>query len=320
MTPLILVRDAGAAAARDVSAFVAFVEATRAPSTALAYRSDLEQFARVIGRSPADATSDEIQCWLDEALVAGLSPNTVIRRVGSARAFFDHLIALGRRSDNPARGVVLPRKVDRLPRPLSVNAAERLIEAAGGSLPRQLRDRALMEVLYGAGLRVSEAVGLDVGQLDLDQKIVRPFGKGAKERVVPIGREAVKALRRYLTSGRPELQRPRRKRARGDVAQDLPGEPALFVNHRGGRLTRAGVNLILREHAVAAGLDPTTIHPHLLRHTFATHLLEGGADLRLVQELLGHSEPATTQRYTHVSDRHRRSAFFKAHPHAYTLG
>src|SRR4029077_6238284 len=165
-----------------------------------------------------------------------------------------------------------------------------------------LRDRALVELLYGAGLRVSEAVGLERAGVDLDQRLVRALGKGSKERIVPIGRPAVEALRRYLARGRPYLDRRHR--------------PELFLNARGGALTRSGAVLVLRRLAGAAGLEPDRVHPHLLRHSFATHLLEGGADLRSVQEMLGHADLATTQIYTHVSDKRRREAYFQAHPHA----
>jgi integrase/recombinase XerD len=185
---------------------------------------------------------------------------------------------------------------------LSAAEAERLVEAATGSAPRDLRDRALAELLYGAGLRVSEAVGLDRTGVDLEQRLVRCVGKGNKERVVPIGRSAAESLRRYLAHGRPHLDRRHR--------------PEVFLNARGGPLTRAGAFLILRRLAEKAGLEPERIHPHLLRHSFATHLLEGGADLRSVQEMLGHADLATTELYTHVSDRRRRDAYFQAHPHA----
>src|SRR5206468_11857791 len=163
-------------------------------------------------------------------------------------------------------------------------------------------DHALVELLYGAGLRVSEAVGLDRTGIDLDERLVRCIGKGGKERIVPIGRQAADALRRYLARGRPFLDRRRR--------------PELFLNAQGGALTRAGAFLILRRLAEKAGLEPGRIHPHLLRHSFATHLLEGGADLRSVQEMLGHADLATTELYTHVTDRRRREAYFSAHPHA----
>ena len=183
---------------------------------------------------------------------------------------------------------------------------ERLIEAAAGTSPRALRNRALVELLYGAGLRVSEATGLAKGGVDLDERAVRVLGKGGRERVVPVGREAVEALRRYLARGRPFLDRRHR--------------PELFLNAKGGPLTRSGAFLILRELAAAAGLEPGRVHPHLLRHSFATHLLEGGADLRSVQEMLGHADLGTTELYTHVSDRRRREAYFAAHPHARRRG
>jgi integrase/recombinase XerD len=189
-----------------------------------------------------------------------------------------------------------------LPKTLSPGEVERLIAAARGTQPRDLRDHALVELLYGAGLRVSEAVGLGRSGVDLEARLVQVVGKGGKERVVPIGRPAVEALRRYLSRGRPYL--------------DARHRPEVFLNARGGPLTRAGAFLILRRLAGAAGIDPQRVHPHLLRHSFATHLLEGGADLRSVQEMLGHADLSTTELYTHVSDRRRRAVYFDAHPHA----
>jgi len=221
------------------------------------------------------------------------------------RTFFRHLVLLGERGDNPAADLNLPRRTRRLPRTLSPGEAERLIDSAAGSTPRALRDRALVELLYGAGLRVSEAVGLVRSSVDLEQRLVRCIGKGEKERIVPIGRQAAEAVRRYLARGRPHLDRRHR--------------PELFLNAQGGPLTRAGAFLILRRRAAKAGLDPTRVHPHLLRHSFATHLLEGGADLRSVQEMLGHADLSTTELYTHVSDRRRRELYFQAHPHARRL-
>jgi integrase/recombinase XerD len=198
--------------------------------------------------------------------------------------------------------VQLPKRPKPLPKTLSPGEAERLIEAAAGTQPRALRDQALVELLYGAGLRVSEAVGLEKAGVDLDQRLVRVVGKGGKERIVPIGRAAATALTRYLSRGRPYLDRRHRQE--------------LFLNARGGPLTRAGAFLILRQLAEKAGLDPRRVHPHLLRHSFATHLLEGGADLRSVQEMLGHADLSTTELYTHVTDRRRRELYFRAHPHA----
>ena len=196
----------------------------------------------------------------------------------------------------------LPKRRRKLPRTLSPGEAERLIEAARGTTPRALRDHALVELLYGAGLRVGEAVSLTKADVDLAGRLVRCIGKGNKERVVPIGRAAVESTRRYLSRGRPFL--------------DARHRPELFLNARGGALTRAGAFLILRRLAAKAGLEPERVHPHLLRHSFATHLLEGGADLRSVQEMLGHADLSTTELYTHVSDRRRRELYYQAHPHA----
>jgi integrase/recombinase XerD len=293
------------AAPRDpeLDAFLALLAATRAPRTVEAYRRDLTDLATWLGtRSLAAATAEEIEHYLAELRAEGRSAATIARRTAAARSFFRHLVLLGKRSDNPAAAVALPRKRRRLPRTLSPSEAERLIDAAAGTSPRALRDRALVELLYGAGLRVGEAVGLGKTDVDLERRLVRATGKGAKDRVVPLGRAAADALRRYLSRGRPHLDRRRR--------------PELFLNAHGGALTRAGVFLVLRKLAAKAGLDPERIHPHLLRHSFATHLLEGGADLRSVQEMLGHADLATTELYTHVSDRRRRELYFQAHPHA----
>jgi integrase/recombinase XerD len=285
-----------------VQAFLALLAARRSPRTVDAYRRDLADLAAFLGRSPSGATTEDVERWLAALRARGLAPNSIARRGAAARTFFRHLVLLGARPDNPAAQVDLPRRRQRLPRSLSPAEVERLIEAANGVAPRALRDRALVELLYGAGLRVSEAVALDRGRVDLANRLVRPLGKGGKERVVPVGHEAAEALRRYLARGRPFLDRRHR--------------PELFLNAQGGALTRAGVFLVLRRLAGHAGLDPQRVHPHLLRHSFATHLLEGGADLRSVQEMLGHADLATTEVYTHVSDRRRREAYFKAHPHA----
>jgi integrase/recombinase XerD len=286
----------------DVAGFLALLAARRAPRTVDAYRRDLAALAAHLGHPPAEASPEEIEGWLAELRAKGQAPSTVARRAAAARTFYRHLVALGLRADNPAAQVDLPRRRQRLPRSLSLGEVERLIEAANGTTPRSFRDRALVELLYGAGLRVSEAVGLERGGVDLESRTVRCVGKGDKERVVPLGTQAVEALRRYLSRGRPHLDRRHR--------------PELFLNAQGGALTRAGAFLVVRKLAARAGLDPERVHPHLLRHSFATHLLEGGADLRSVQEMLGHADLGTTEIYTHVSDRRRRDAYFRAHPHA----
>jgi integrase/recombinase XerD len=285
-----------------VEGFLALSAARLAPRTVDAYRRDLAHLADWLGGSPADATADQLAAYLARLRADGLAATTIGRRAAAIRSFFRHQVLLGARTDNPAADLDLPRRRRALPRTLSAAEAERLIEAATGTTPRTLRDRALVELLYGAGLRVSEAVTLDRQSVDLENRLVRCIGKGSKERIVPIGREAAEALRRYLARGRPHLDRRHR--------------PELFLNAQGGALTRAGAFLILRKLAEKAGLEPERIHPHLLRHSFATHLLEGGADLRSVQEMLGHADLATTELYTHVSDRRRRELYFQAHPHA----
>ena len=291
-----------AAPDHDVERFLLLLAARRSPRTVDAYRRDLASLGGSCRGNVGDATVEELERWIASMRADGLAPSTLARRVSAVRSYFRHLNLIGVRADNPAAAIKLPRRRRGLPRVLSPAETERLIDAATGSSPRTLRDRALVELLYGAGLRVSEAVGLDKGAVDLEARVVRVLGKGGKERLVPLGRPAAEATRRYLALGRPHLDRRYR--------------PDLFLNARGGPLTRAGAFLILRRLAEKAGLEPERVHPHLLRHSFATHLLEGGADLRSVQEMLGHADLGTTERYIHVSDRRRREVYFDAHPHA----
>jgi len=286
----------------DVERFLLLLAARGSPRTVDAYRRDLARLATFRGGNVADASVEELERWIAAMRADGLAPSTVARRASAVRTYFRHLVLIGTRSENPAASLQLPRRPRRLPRALSPAETERLIDASVGTTPRSLRDRALVELLYGAGLRVSEAVGLEKNGVDVEERIVRVLGKGGKERLVPLGRPAAEAVRRYLALGRPHLDRRYR--------------PELFLNARGGPLTRAGAFLILRRLAEKAGLEPERVHPHLLRHSFATHLLEGGADLRSVQEMLGHADLGTTERYTHISDRRRREVYFQSHPHA----
>jgi integrase/recombinase XerD len=286
----------------ELDGFLALLAARRAPRTVDAYRRDLAHFARWLDGPPTRATTEQLERYVAQLRADGLSPATIARRLAALRALFKHQLLLGARPDNPAADLAPPRRLRKLPRTLSPSEAERLVEAAAGTTPRALRDSAIVELLYGAGLRVGELVSLERDSVDLEGRLVRALGKGSKERLVPIGRQAAEALRRYLSRGRPFLDRRHR--------------PELFLNARGGPLTRGGVFLILRKIAGKAGLDPERVHPHLLRHSFATHLLEGGADLRSVQEMLGHADLATTELYTHVSDSRRRESYFRAHPHA----
>jgi integrase/recombinase XerD len=286
----------------EVEGFLALLAASRAPRTVEAYSRDLAALGAYLGKPVTKASLEELERYTATLRADGLAATTIARRTAAARSFFRHQQLLGAREDNPAAAVKLPRRAKPLPKTLSPGEAERLIDAAKGTQPRSLRDQALVELLYGAGLRVSEAVGLTRTGVDLDDRFVRVTGKGGKERVVPIGRHAAEAVRRYVSRGRPYLDRRHR--------------PELFLNAKGGPLTRAGAFMILRRLAEKAGLDPTRVHPHILRHSFATHLLEGGADLRSVQEMLGHADLSTTELYTHVSDARRRELYFRAHPHA----
>jgi integrase/recombinase XerD len=205
-------------------------------------------------------------------------------------------------ADDPTVHLRAPKQSRRLPQVLTRGEVARLLEQPKGTEPAALRDRALLEVMYACGLRASEAIGLELMDVDVDEGVLRARGKGSKERVVPIGQAALKALRIYLERGRPKL---------------VKGAPEvhLFVNFRGGHLTRQGLYKIVRRHAETAGLADR-MSPHTLRHTFATHLLSGGCDLRSVQEMLGHADVSTTQLYTHLSSERLKDVYFKAHPRA----
>ena len=233
-----------------------------------------------------------------------MAPTTLGRKVACLRSFYRHLRREETIGHDPTADLHGPRKPQRLPRVLSREEVRRLLEAPRGSSPLATRDRALLEVMYACGLRASEAVGLELGDLDLEEGLLRTRGKGDKERIVPVGRQALAAISVYLRSGRPELV--------AGTAQSR-----LLVNHRGSELTRQGLYKIVQGHARRAGLEDK-MSPHTLRHTFATHLLAGGCDLRSLQEMLGHADLATTQVYTHLSADRLKDAYFGAHPRAAT--
>jgi integrase/recombinase XerD len=291
--------------------FLAYLEFERGLSrnTLEAYRSDLLQFGRFLeerGGDALSATGADISDFLS-LLAAGngrppASTATIHRKAACLRSFYRHLRREGLLDSDPTATLSAPRRGRRLPRVLTRGEVTKLLEQPKGTEPTALRDRALLEVLYACGLRASEAIGLEVGDVDLEARVVRARGKGSKERVVPVGTAAIEAVRRYLERGRPQLVRGR-------------GELGLFVNFRGGPLTRQGLYKIVLKHAEAAGLADR-MSPHTLRHTFATHLLAGGCDLRSVQEMLGHADVATTQLYTHLSSERLKDVYFKAHPRA----
>ena len=293
--------------------FLAHLEFERGLSrnTLAAYRTDLLQFGAFLserGREATDAVAADLSDFLS-ALADGdgngskpCSTATVNRKAACLRSFYRHLRREDLVSADPAAELATPRRGRKLPEVLSYAEVQKLLAQPRGSEPTALRDRALLELMYASGLRASETIGLEVGDLDLEAGVLRARGKGSKERLVPIGQKAIAAVRVYLRSGRPELV-------------SNPDERKLFLNFRGGPLTRQGLYKIVLGHAETAGLAGR-MSPHTLRHSFATHLLTGGCDLRSVQEMLGHADLATTQLYTHLSGEELKEVYFSAHPRA----
>jgi site-specific recombinase XerD len=264
----------------------------RSKHTIRNYRNDIGHFLRYCEEEGLDAfavSRQHFRAYLGTLREAGIVPGSLMRRTSTVHGFYKYLLREGVTDRDLLYGTAMPKRGTRLPKVLQQGDIERLLEAPDTSMPGGLRDRAILELLYGGGLRISELVALDAGDVDCSQGAAIVRGKGAKERLVLFGEPAMAALERYLKEGRPELA----KRAKGAVA-------ALWLNRSGGRLTARSVQMLVKKHALAAAI-PADVHPHLLRHSFATHLLDGGAELRVVQELLGHSSPTTTQVYTHVS-------------------
>jgi integrase/recombinase XerD len=291
--------------------FLAHLELERGLSrnTLNAYRTDLLQFGSFLAEHGADALSvgpgDVAEFLAELATGNGRSPcsaATIHRKAACLRSFYKHLRREGLVADDPTAALAAPRRSRKLPQVLNYAEVQKLLAAPRGSAPTALRDRALLEVMYACGLRASETIGLELSDVDLRRAFLRARGKGSKERLVPLGTKAVAAINSYLRGGRPKLvgERP---------------EPKLFVNFRGGPLTRQGLYKIVRKHARAAGVEGK-MSPHTLRHSFATHLLAGGCDLRAVQEMLGHADVSTTQVYTHLSGAQLKEAYFRAHPRA----
>ncbi len=279
------------------------LERGASPHTITAYTTDLAELQQFLEANTLDldrVTGVDLEPFALALRERGLAPATVRRRLAAARSLMRHRVREGARSVG-VRDVPLPKARQAPPHALTSRQAIALVEHPD-STGLGLRDRAVLELLYGAGLRVSELCGLRPGDLNPELGLVRVLGKGGHERVVPCGGQAVRAVERYLARGRTQLG------ARQDA-------DALLVNNRGGRLSRRGVFLIVRRHAEPLDL-PDWVGPHALRHAFATHLVEGGCDLRTVQELLGHQRIATTAIYTHVAGTHLRETFLAAHPRA----
>lgn len=274
------------------------------PHTLDAYARDLADYRAFARRHSLTTWSEVTAVFVDgyfaSLLKRGLAGTTVARRRSTLRGFHAFLQRQGLREGDPLAELPPPRRERRLPHALTLEEIECLLAQPGGEGPLRLRDRALLELAYASGLRVSELCGLERPRIDLSGRVVSVAGKGGKERMVPFGRPAASALREYLERARPVLA----ARARHD---------RMFVNARGGPLSRMGFWKILRGHARAAGIG-TRVHPHALRHSFATHLLQGGADLRVVQELLGHASVATTAIYTHLDRAYLREVHRTFHP------
>ena len=310
-----------AAALRELTIdFLAYLELERGLSrnTLEAYASDLAQYGVFLGQrgvdplrvSPRDladfvtqlATGTPASPDPDTAVRRPAAPATLQRKIACLRSFYRHLRREGILESDPTGDLRAPRSRERLPKVLSRDEVNRLLAQPRGISPAALRDRALLETMYACGLRASEAIGLELAHLDIEAGILLARGKGAKERIVPVGSAALRALEAYLERARPVLV--------GNA-----DENHIFVNLRGGALSRQGLYKIVQGHARSAGLD-ARMSPHTLRHTFATHLLAGGCDLRSLQEMLGHADIGTTQVYTHLSSERLRDVYFDAHPRA----
>jgi integrase/recombinase XerD len=292
--------------------FLAMLELERGLSrnTLEAYRSDLQQYGAFLGRigvDPLQARPVDVAAFVSE-LATGrdgkppVAPATLQRKIACLRSFYRHLRREQIIDHDPTAELRPPRSPGRLPKVLSRDEVNRLLEQPNGTSPAALRDRALLETMYACGLRASEAIALELSDLDLEVGILRARGKGSKERLVPVGRKAIETLDVYLARGRPKLV-------------GIHDESHVFVNLRGSGLSRQGLYKIVQGHARTAGLEHR-MSPHTLRHTFATHLLDGGCDLRALQEMLGHADIGTTQIYTHLSSDRLRDVYFDAHPRA----
>jgi integrase/recombinase XerD len=297
----------------EVEEFLSYMvaEKGRAANTLAAYRRDLLNYCQWLaarGLTLSTVGPADLVDFVNEQRSRGRAPSTVARQLAALRMLHRHLVTEGGRGDDPTRdieGVSVPAG---LPKPLTEAQITALLDRAGGSGPLQRRDLALLELLYGTGARVSEAVGLSLGDLDLPARLVRLFGKGNKERIVPFGSAAASALERWLSpEGRPTVV-PRQWKQRSDAE-------AVFLNARGSRLSRQAAWSMIKRYGASAGLADD-LSPHVLRHSCATHLLDHGADLRVVQEMLGHASISTTQVYTKVSQERLWDVYRAAHPRA----
>jgi integrase/recombinase XerD len=277
----------------------------KAENTILAYRSDLQKlqfFLATRSKSVVEANSDDLEAFADWLRAQRLAPAGIMRRLSAVASFYRFALGSGLIQRNPADSLARPKLPSRLPKVLTVEQIQAIVESPTGSDPLEIRDKALLELIYGAGLRISESAGLAIADLDLERREIRSVGKGGKERLCFFGRVAEAALRRYLESARPKLSK---------------NKPAkhLFLSNRGSPLSREQVWRLVKKYAKRA-LPDTRVTPHMLRHSFATHLLQGGAELPVIKDLLGHSSIATTQIYASVTPDHLRESYAASHPRA----
>ena len=284
------------------------VERGSSPLTIEAYGADLADYALFLdecGVHECDRVErDTIIGYESDLVEREYATSSIDRHISVIKGFCRFCLAEGYAKDNPASSVRLPAAPDKLPDVLTIEQINRLLDLIGGTSPTELRNRAILEILYGCGLRVSECVGLDLADCIFSEGFLRVVGKGSKERIAPISGYALEALRIYLEEGRPAFAKPNAQHC-----------AAVFLNARGGRLSRQSIHKIVAKAGVGIGVE--NLHPHTLRHSFATHMLAGGADLRVIQEILGHSDISTTQIYTHVNRTHIQEEYFAAHPRAH---
>lgn len=293
----------------QVQEYVSYLRVERgsSPLTVSAYAADLKDYVSFLAKrgisTVDDIERDTIVAYESDLFARGYAASSVDRHVSVLKGFHRFLVREGYTRRNPADTIQLPKAPDRLPDVLSVAQVDEMLSQPLGEGPLALRNQAILEVLYGCGLRVSECTGLDLGDAVLEDGYLYIVGKGNKARISPISGAALRALLAYLDEGRPELVKPYAKPT-----------AAVFLNARGGRLTRQSVHALVADAGRTIGV--TNLHPHTLRHSFATHMLSGGADLRVIQEILGHSDISTTQVYTHVNRAHIREEYLHAHPRA----
>lgn len=282
------------------------VERGLAQNTLESYGRDLRQFETYLQNSQMEflknSNRNTILAYLTSLQSKGRAVSTISRNLAAIKSFYQYLVRERYLDKDPAANLESPKLEKKLPKILSIAEVEELLKQPNGSMPAGLRDKAMLELLYATGIRVSELISLNISDVNLDMGYIKCYGKGAKERIVPLGSIAVKCVQEYIHKGRNKLVR-------------TYDEPALFVNHHGNRLTRQGFWKIIKKYAQEANITKD-ITPHTLRHSFAAHLLENGADLRSVQEMLGHADISTTQIYTHVTKNHLKEVYDKAHPRA----